>query len=606
MKRLILSLISLCVFLSASATRIALLADVHVTPGNANDAKLRESIAEINGGDADVVVLAGDLTNEGSDVQLNNVKSILDALTKPLYVIPGNHELNWSQSAGKTFVDIWGSDRFVTQVDDLLIVGIACGPYMKMGDGHVKQEDLSWLDNTLRDRVKPGMKVISVNHYPLLPDLDNMNDYVRVLQKYPVAVHLCGHYHRFRYYEGVGIDGLINRALDMKNGDYGYTLIDVVNDSIKQWNKKLGEIPVLVNAFPIKKEIPQLTDVAPRINSLPEGVTVDLIHADGASIFTRLAIDADNIYFGTSLGEAKAISKHDGSDPWHGLAPRIGSQFSRPALSADGNVYFPTISGGIKVLAANSGAIVGALDTHGLYVADGLVVDDILYQGGYKTFKAWNLKTNQLLWSFDDIDNYCQAAPVVSGNDVIFGAWDTWLRCLDRKTGKLKWKWNNGKSANMLGPGNCVPVVTKDKVIIVAPDRYMTAINRKNGKTIWRVNDYKVRESLGVSADGKVAYAKTMDGEIVAVSTQGKKYKLLWVVDAKMGYEHTPCVVVESKGVVYAGSRTGVVVAIDPVSQKVLWHYKMGNSALNGFEIDDNGDVYASLIEGKIYRISTK
>ena len=258
------------------------------------------------------------------------------------------------------------------------------------------------------------------------------------------------------------------------------------------------------------------------------------------------------------------------------------------------------------MLAENSGAIVGALDTHGLYVADGLVVDDILYQGGYKTFKAWNLKTNQLLWSFDDIDNYCQAAPVVSGNDVIFGAWDTWLRCLDRKTGKLKWKWNNGKSANMLGPGNCVPVVTKDKVIIVAPDRYMTAINRKNGKTIWRVNDYKVRESLGVSADGKVAYAKTMDGEIVAVSTQGKNYKLLWVVDAKMGYEHTPCVVVESKGVVYAGSRTGVVVAIDPVSQKVLWHYKMGNSALNGFEIDDNGDVYASLIEGKIYRISTK
>ncbi|MGN0207556.1 MAG: metallophosphoesterase family protein, partial [Muribaculaceae bacterium] len=176
MKRLFLSLISLCVLLSASATRIVLLADVHVTPGNANDAKLREAIAEINGGDADVVVLAGDLTNEGSDEQLNNVKSILDALTKPLYVIPGNHELNWSQSAGKTFVDIWGADRFVTQVDDLLIVGIACGPYMKMGDGHVKQEDLSWLDNTLRDRVKPGMKVISVNHYPLLPDLDNMID----------------------------------------------------------------------------------------------------------------------------------------------------------------------------------------------------------------------------------------------------------------------------------------------------------------------------------------------------------------------------------------------------------------------------------------------
>ena len=94
-----------------------------------------------------------------------------------------------------------------------------------------------------------------------------------------------------------------------------------------------------------------------------------------------------------------------------------------------------------------------------------------------------------------------------------------------------------------------------------------------------------------------------MDGEIVAVSTEGNEYCLLWKVDAKLGYEHAPCIVVESKGIVYLGSRQGLMAAIDPVAQKLLWQYRLGNSEFNGWEIDTNGDVYTSLIEGTIWKI---
>ena len=155
----------------------------------------------------------------------------------------------------------------------------------------------------------------------------------------------------------------------------------------------------------------------------------------------------------------------------------------------------------------------------------------------------------------------------------------------------------------MLGPGNCVPVVVRDKVIIVAPDRYMTAVDRKNGKTIWRNNSHKFRESLGVSQDGKVAYAKTMDGEIVAVSTEGTEYNELWMVDTGLGYEHAPCIVLENNGIIYVGSRRGIMVAIDSQSHTKLWEYKMGNSAFNGWEADANGDVYTSLIDAAVWRV---
>ena len=165
------------------------MSDIHVTPGNANEQQLKAAVAEINKSDVDVVVLTGDLTNEGSDAQLRNVKSILYSLTKPLYVIPGNHENTWSQSACKTFSDLWGADRFVFNIDSLVVVGMNCGPFMKMGDGHIKQEDLLWLDKTLAERVKPGMKVFSFNHYPINADLDKgLREMCRVLKK---GGHLC-------------------------------------------------------------------------------------------------------------------------------------------------------------------------------------------------------------------------------------------------------------------------------------------------------------------------------------------------------------------------------------------------------------------------------
>ena len=218
------------------------------------------------------------------------------------------------------------------------------------------------------------------------------------------------------------------------------------------------------------------------------------------------------------------------------------------------------------------------------------------------------MKRHRLLWHYDSINNYCQAAPVVDGNDVVFGAWDAHLRVLDRRTGRLRWQWCNDNKYELYSPGNVVPVVTSDKVVIVAPDRVTTALDRRNGDKLWRVkNEHKVRESLGRSVDGKVAYAKTMDGELVAMSTTSKDYELLWTVDAGFGYEHAPCIVLEHKGYVIMGSRRGRLTIVDAQTHEVLVKgYRMGSSEVNGFEVDEQGDVYCSLIEGTIFKIQVK
>lgn len=589
------------VAINASAQHIAVLADVHVTPGNDRDTALRAVVEEINSQPFDLVIMAGDMTNEGSDTELANVNSILSQIKHPLAVIPGNHELTWSQSATKTVFDTWGNDRFVVDLDSLVVVGISCGPYMKMGDGHIKQEDLHWLRSTLEQY--KGRRVLSINHYPLKDDLDNWQDYVNVLADYAVVAHINGHYHRWIEYKGGDINGAMVRALKMGDDDYGYSIVDVDRNWVHVYNKPLGHEAQAKFAFAVNTEHKPIEISRPEWQQ-PEGFEVAKVWADSASVFTRIAFDERNIYFGNSVGQARCIDKRSGQQQWS--VPLGVSIFSRPMVLRRGRVAFPNPAG-IAMVDIASGRRVKFTAPEVPYVADGLMTEKGWVQGGYKRIELRNANSGKLIWEYDSIFNYCQAAPAVDGRDLVFGAWDTNLRCLDLATGRLRWVWNNGKAANMLGPGNVVPVITSDKVFVVAPDRYMTALDRATGRQIWRDNSVKYRESLGHSEDYTRIYAKTMDGFLVAVDATSDTFNMLWQVDLGLGYEHAPCIVAEVDGIVYAGSRRGIISAVDPATHTLLWSLPLGVSEVNGIDVDPaTRDIYVSLIEGTIFRISRK
>lgn len=605
-RRLILLFVLSFISLYVNAEKITLLSDIHVTPGNHREEMLKKVIEDINSNETELVILSGDLTEEGSDEQLKNVKSILDNIKKPLFVIPGNHENNWSQSACKTFFDIWGNDRFVTETENLVIIGINCGPYMKMGDGHVKHEDLVWLDKNLSERVKDGKKVLSICHYALNADLDSYREYVSILKKYPVVAHLNGHYHHYKKYRVENIEVMHCRSLEMgkENPTFGYSIVDIQADSVKLYNKELNKSPEL--KFDYKIDHTTITPIEKSENfdtEIPSDFKIELAYRDEASVFTRVGVDKNNIYIGNSLGYVKSVNKNNGNVNW--FYKTEAGLFSRPAVTKK-HVIVPTADKRMLWIDKKTGAIDKNIIANGPYVADGIIVGDVLYQGGYKVFQAWDIDRAVLKWELNDLKNYCQASPAVYKDCIAFGAWDTYLRKVNMKTGELDWKWNNGKDRNMLGPGNCVPVIANGKVIVVAPDRYMTAINWKTGEQIWRDKSHKYRESLGGSEDGKRVYAKTMDGEIVCVSTEGDKFNELWMVDAGLGYEHAPCIVLEHNGVVYAGSRRGIIAAIDVKTKQLLWRKQLGASEVNGFDVDEKGNVYFSLIEGTIWRISRK
>ena len=135
---------------------------------------------------------------------------------------------------------------------------------------------------------------------------------------------------------------------------------------------------------------------------------------------------------------------------------------------------------------------------------------------------ALNLKSGQIVWKFKGLQGPVVSTPLLYDGKIIFGAWDRNLYCLDKTTGQSLWKWNNGSTVRNFSPASCIPVAHDGVVYVVAPDRYISAIDVTDGKTFWRNNDTTVRESIGISADGKWIYGKTMQDTIVAYAQARK------------------------------------------------------------------------------------
>lgn len=599
-------LIQNSLFAQDKPVRFAFLTDLHVSPGSESEAGLAAIVDDINRNSFDFVVVTGDITNTGSNAELEAVHTLLSQLVPAYYILPGNHETNWSETAGKRYLELWKQDRFHFSYNNFYFIGFNTGPYMKMGDGHVKQEDLIWLEQTLKAEVKPSQTVISLAHYPLGEGLDNWFDVTAILKKFPTKLALCGHGHRLSLHNFDGITGIMGRSsLPKGTAGVGYNIIQLSKDSVSIFEKLSGQ-PVLElrhalalngNAALEKKMSGAVPDYS--VNDSFPAFKPAYTYQDNSSIFTA-AVPAgkDQVVFGCSDGTIKLLNRKKNQLIWQQQLP--GSVYSTP-LVINQQVIAGGIDGKLKSFALKDGKLLWEQQLAVPVIAEAISHKDQLYIGsGNGTMYCISAIDGKIIWKYDGIQGQIQARATLSENRLVFGAWDKYLYCLDASTGELRWKWTNGSPQKLYSPGNVVPVIADNKVLLVAPDRYMTAIDLKSGQTIWRNNRHRVRESLGAFTANHTVYAKLMNDTIIAVSTHPDSMQTNWATHAGFGYEHNPCPITVEKGVVYAGTKNGMVVALEARSGKLLWKHKAGNSSVNGIRADERGGIWISLIEGNI------
>jgi len=587
----------------STSWKFAHVSDTHIGSDTAEE-DLRRTVKDINADpDLQFVVISGDITEFGSDTELRLAKSIFDGLKKPWYIVPGNHDMNWSESGGNSFRKVFGSETFATKHNGVLFLGTNCGPNMRMSPGQVPRENLVWLDSVMK--VTPiTTPIIFVNHYPLNSSLNNWYEVMDKLKTHNTQLILCGHGHSNQHYNFEGIPGIMGRSnLRAKDSVGGYNIVTMREDSVIYNERAPG---IITKSVWTKDRLfkHDFTKKYPRpsfeVNKRFPAVKIVWSLTDNNDIGAGMAITDKMVMVTNTGGWVKAYNTLDGKVLW--------------SVKTRGKVYStPSVAGNMVVVASTDSYLYGINKTTGKLkwkaatgkplVASPVIKGNKVFCGSADGhFRCYELSSGRLKWDFKQVPGFVVTRPLLYNGRIYFGSWGNQLFALDQQTGVAVWKWNDGYSNRMFSPASCVPVATGNRLFVVAPDRYMTCFNASTGEVIWRKGnpDIRVRESMGLSADSSLVYVKTMDGDVLGMSAMADTMDIKWKGAQNMGYDISPSVVQEHEGLVFALSNSGMIYAFNRKDGLLAWMYKVSNCLVNPISFLKDRKLIVTTMDGKI------
>ncbi len=601
---------------SRGPLRFAWLSDTHVG-SERGAADLRACVSDINARPGlSFVLVTGDVTEMGSYANLRLAKDILDGLRVPYHIIPGNHDTKWSGSGGSDFARLWGADRFAFESGGFRFIGLSQGPILRMGDGNWAPQDVRWLEALLAEPGGAAKPTVFVSHYPLDDSIANWYVVLDKLKTIPMIAVLAGHGHANRAMDFEGLRGVMGRSiLGTKDTPPGYTVVEIGAKEMTfaerasgrtraPWHRialEKGGLPVVAAGRPAAG--PGATaGLAPRpdfaVNDLYPQVRVRWRFDAGWTIASSAAVAGETVVFGDASGAVRALRIADGSIAWEFKTDE--PVYSTPAFGDD-RVVFGGTDGRIHALDARTGTPAWTVMTGGPVVACPRLAGGVVYIGSSdRVFRAFELATGRLVWSYDGIEGFVETKPLVAGDKVVFGAWDGCLYALDGKTGKLAWKWQGDKPSPFYSPAACWPIAADGRVFIVTPNPWMAAIDLATGRELWGTDNWAVRESIGLSEDGQRVLVRTTKDVIAALSPAGEGSEAIWETNAGFGADINSAMLVEKDGVVFYGTKNGLLLALDSATGALKWKHRVGVALLNTVTPLSGREVVVTDFDGRV------
>ena len=587
--------------------KFALLTDIHISKNPSAAEDLERSVAQINkASDLAFVLVSGDITEEGDCFSLHVAKDILDKLSIPYYIIPGNHDTKWTESGATCFAQIFGSDRFEFEYGGFLFLGFNSGPIVRIADGHVSPQDVDWLKSRLsaNGKEKP---VFLVTHYPMrIGDVDNSFDVTDAVRGYNIKAFIGGHYHANQHLSYDGIPGILGRS-NLRGNDAvgGYSVFEICGDSLKVSEQRIGGTLNPWAGMSLTEtyyDAETLVDKRPDIESVnrqyPDVKAVGSVQL-GSALYSSPEVYKNNVYIGDENGVMSCLDVRTGELLWQF---KSGNRIVGTCAVDKNIVVFGSTDKCIYGLDAEQGNLLWKLQADEPVLGAVSIDKGIAYVGASDgKFRAIDIKTGKLLWSYDEVKGYIETRPLVTKKYVVFGAWDNTLYCLDKESGEVQWTWTGGLTRMHYSPAAVWPVETGNKtVFIVDPQRAMTAIDLKTGQTCWRTRESAVRESIGISADKKRVFGKTMQDSVVCFAAKMDKPRKIWATDVGFGYEFAPSMLEESEGIVFGSTKNGMIFALDSEDGSICWKHLVGNCLMNTVYPLSGKEVIYSSTDGNV------
>lgn len=223
-----------------------------------------------------------------------------------------------------------------------------------------------------------------------------------------------------------------------------------------------------------------------------------------------------------------------------------------------------------------------------------VVLGNIVYVGSYDTnIWALNAETGDLVWK-EATEGGVAVTPSldIENKQVLFGSEDYRFYAWDYRNGKPNWTYATSdkiRSSARLAHGH---------VFFGSDDGKLYAILAQNGRYMWDYFTESPIRSRPYVTNDRIIFGNE-GGEIIALELNGTKK---WSVSARRAVTSSP--VVDDENFVYVGSFDGFLYALDGDNGFTQWRYRTNGPIISTPAIE-RGFVYFGSADGKLYCVNT-
>ena len=156
--------------------RIVHISDLHF--GHHDPALAAGLAAEIEGQSPDLVVVSGDFTQSGTEVEFAEARAFLDTLSRPVFAIPGNHDMPVANVVRRLVTPYSRYQRYIAEdlepfveMGGVALAGLKTARRARFelnwAHGSISKAQLAKLATTF-ERASPNAVRVVVAHHPLL------------------------------------------------------------------------------------------------------------------------------------------------------------------------------------------------------------------------------------------------------------------------------------------------------------------------------------------------------------------------------------------------------------------------------------------------------
>ncbi|MBU0473582.1 MAG: PQQ-binding-like beta-propeller repeat protein [Bacteroidetes bacterium] len=587
--------------------KFAWITDTHIGFDSA-DVELKKIVEQINSiKDVDFILATGDITEKSKNSEFDQAKQILDNLEKPLLIIPGNHDTKWSNSGGSKFTEIWDDDKFIYKKNKTVFIGISSAIPLVGGGGHIKPGDIKWLNEELA-RIDSSYEIIFATHHPLNSEIDNWFEVTNILRNYKIKAILYGHGHKTEKNNFNGIPAVMARATISKNQkSYGFMLVENLKDKINFFEVDDTNIPQFwgeINKNELLK-IP-LIDSTQFINYNTEILFQKNIKT---TLVAPPLFWNDKVYVADYTGLVSCFNLK-GKLIWD--YDTFGDITAKPIIIED-KLVVTTVQGELTIFDAVSGEQIETIGFDDYIVAPPVFFNHtgvknlilpkqtssstaIIIATASGKIYCYDFETLQEIWTNKEAKDMIETAPLVIGNQIIFGSWDTNIYSIDANNGSTIWKWKGNKSF-YYSPAACQLLTDGQFLYFTSPDKLVHAIDLRLGTTKWEKKDYNAWESIGISKNKKELYIKSVEDKLFVISAKnGSQIK---TINVGFGLDTMPTEPIEWNNKIVFSSQNGNIYRINEKLKykSVLF---LGNARVHSVQIIDDKRLMASNMDGNI------